>query len=267
MSLLAEKFAELKGKREKALILYVMAGDPSLEDLPSILQTLERGGADAIELGFPFSDPIADGPTIQASGQRALDLAVTPTAVLQALSGVRLSIPVVVMGYYNPVLRLGLANYARIAKQSGVSGNILSDLTPEEADAWIAASKAEGLDTIFLTAPTSTDARIAAVAQRSSGFIYAVSRTGVTGALDSVPADVDSLVKRIKAQTETPVCVGFGISKPEHVRTICSVADGAVIGSWLVDLVHREWKGGAGAATIEEQVRAMKEATKGSSQT
>ena len=258
---IAERFGYLKKKGEKALVLFVTAGDPALDQLPAILGCLQEGGADIIELGIPFSDPIADGPTIQASTQRALDRGVTPTAVFEALSQIKLEIPVVLMGYYNPVLRMGLETFAKRAKQAGASGTIITDFTPEEADDWISASQTVGLDNVFLTAPTSTDERITAVAKCSQGFVYAVSRTGVTGALESVPADVADLVSRIKKQTDTPVCVGFGISKPEHVRTITQVADGAVIGSWLVDLLANEWKNGAGAAIVKAKIRAMKAAT------
>jgi tryptophan synthase alpha chain len=258
---ISERFRQLKEKGEKALVLFVTAGDPALDQLPAILQCLQAGGADIIELGIPFSDPIADGPTIQASTQRALDLGVTPTAVFETLSQIKLDIPVVLMGYYNPVLRMGLEKFARKAKEAGASGTIITDFTPEEADDWIAASQDAGLDNIFLTAPTSTEERITAVAKCSQGFVYAVSRTGVTGALESVPVDVADLVARIKKQSDTPVCVGFGISKPEHVRTITQVADGAVVGSWLVDLLANEWKEGAGAAMIEAKVRALKQAT------
>lgn len=261
-SSLASTFGSLWERREKALILYVTGGDPSLEDLPAILETLQEGGADVIELGIPFSDPIADGPTIQASDQRALDRAVTPIAVLEALSKARIETPVVLMGYFNPVLRMGLSEFAAKAKKSGASGTIITDLTAEESDLWRESSKSAGLDTIMLAAPTSTDARLDEVCWRSSGFVYAVSRTGVTGALQSVPEEVDSLVRRIKARTELPVCVGFGISRPEHVRTICKVADGAVIGSWLVDLLHRTWDGGRGREETVKLLKEMKEATR-----
>ncbi|HEY3782687.1 MAG TPA: tryptophan synthase subunit alpha [Fimbriimonadaceae bacterium] len=258
---LTSTFEGLRKKGEKALVLFVSAGDPPLDQLPEIIDTLQQGGADIIELGIPFSDPIADGPTIQASSQRALDSGVTPIAILQALRKIELKVPVVLMGYYNPVLRIGLMDFAAEAKKAGASGTIISDLTPEESDSWLEICREEELDTIFLTAPTSTDNRLDEVCKRSSGFVYAVSRTGVTGALNSVPAEVGSLVTRIKERTSLPVCVGFGISKPEHVATICKVADGAVIGSWLVDLLHQNWDNGAGKSSIIAQLRAMKEAT------
>ncbi|MFI5384749.1 MAG: tryptophan synthase subunit alpha [Fimbriimonadales bacterium] len=262
MTPIAAKFAELKSRGEKALILFVTAGDPSLADLPSILETLLEGGADIVEVGIPFSDPIADGPTIQASTQRALDQGVTPTAVFDLLAEQSPKAPIVAMGYYNTVLRLGLTTAAKALKRAHIAGTIISDLTPEESGEWAAASRAEGLDTIFLAAPTSTDPRLDEVCRHSSGFVYAVSRTGVTSERVAVPPEARDLVTRIKARTGLPVCVGFGISKPEHVKMVCEVADGAVIGSWLVDLLAREWKGGAGREMIAGLVRELKYATK-----
>lgn len=261
MSALAERFAELRRKGEKALICYVTAGDPSLDALPEIVMMLEEAGADAIEIGMPFSDPIADGPTIQASSQRALDRGVTPRAVLEKISQTKCEIPLVLMGYTNPVYRWGYEAFASDAKKAGLSGVILSDMTPEESDDWVNACRTNGLDTIFLAAPTSTDARLDAVCSRSTGFVYAVSRTGVTGAANQAPPEVKDLVSRIKARTELPVCVGFGISRPEHVRMVCEVADGAVVGSWLVDLLVSEWRDGNRAQEIGRQVRELKQAT------
>ena len=237
MTALAQKFADLRARGEKALVLFVTAGDPPLEELPAVLETLAEGGADVIEVGVPFSDPFGEGTTIQASSQRALDAGATPQAVLEAIGRSRLTVPTVTMGYYNPVLRLGLESFARKSADHGVSGTIVSDLVPDEADAWCAASDKAGLDTIFLVAPTSTDARIRDVAKRSTGFVYVVSRTGVTGAENAVPTDVASLVARVRALTDRPICVGFGISTPEHVRRrVFEVADGAVVGSALVSL-------------------------------
>jgi len=260
--MLSATFDKLRSRKEAALVLFVTAGDPDLADLPNILSALVEGGADIIEIGLPFSDPIADGPVIQASSQRALDRGVTPGQVLDAISHSQVDVPLVLMGYYNPVLRLGLAEFARASKAAGISATIVSDLTPEEAGPWIDASRAESLDTVFLAAPTSTDERIGAVAQQASGFVYAVSRTGVTGLHQSAPPEVSELVHRIRQHTSTPVCVGFGISKPEHVRTIAQVADGAVVGSWLVDWLAANWKGGEGRADLVAAVKELKEATR-----
>jgi tryptophan synthase alpha chain len=261
MPSLTDRFALLRSRGEKALVLFVTAGDPPIDQLPAILAALEEGGADVIEVGIPFSDPIADGPTIQASSQRALDRGVTPLTVLTALKNSRVSVPLLTMGYYNTAHRVGLDRFASDLRSAGVSGTIMSDLTPEESDEWVRASRANGLENVFLAAPTSTDARVEEVCRRASGFVYAVSRTGVTGAGQTVPPDVANLVRRIKARTDLPVCVGFGISTPEHVRMVCEVADGAVIGSWLVDLLTREWNGGSGRDMIVERIRALKAAT------
>lgn len=257
-----DQFASLAAKAEKALVLFVTGGDPPLDQLPAIISALIEGGADVLEVGIPFSDPIADGPTIQASSQRALDRGVTPTAVLTALGATNLRVPTVTMGYYNSILRAGIDASAENMRKAGLSGTIISDLTPEESGAWVAASKANHLDNIFLVAPTSTDARIEAATSRASGFVYAVSRTGVTGAGETVPLEVQSLLRRVKGKTSLPVCAGFGVSTPEHVRMVCEVADGVVIGSFLVDLLMREWKDGAGKQLVIDQVAAWKSATR-----
>ncbi len=261
MVTLSDRFAGLKQRGEKALVLFFTAGDQPLSELPAIISALEEGGADVIEVGIPFSDPFGEGPTIQASSQRALDNGVTPSAILEAIGTADAQVPVVTMGYYNPVLRNGLESFAKRSHDMGSTGTIVSDLVPDESDEWCAASTKAGIETIFLVAPTSTQARIEEVAKRSTGFVYVVSRTGVTGAENQVPADVTGLVKRVKALTDKPVCVGFGISKPEHVRMVCEVADGAVVGSFLVNLLHKEWQGGAGRQKIVDAVRELKAAT------
>lgn len=265
MGRIAERFAALASRKERALVPFVLAGDPSLEDLPGILDALSTAGADVIEVGIPFSDPIADGPTIQAAGQRALDRGVTPTMVLDTLSRWRSGEgpPIVLMGYLNPILRMGFDEFATRAAASGCSGTIVSDLTPEESDEWREASRRVGLDTIFLAAPTSTDERLDIVCQNSTGFVYAISRTGVTGAAQAAPPEVSDLVQRIKARTDRAVCVGFGISQPEQVAMVCQAADGAVVGSWLVDRLARDWNCGEGRDRLIEDVRRLKAATRG----
>lgn len=258
---LTQKFAELAGRGEKALVCFFTAGDQPLDDLPRIVALLEEAGADAVEIGIPFSDPFGEGPTIQASSQRALDNGATVSKILDAISKCNASIPLVTMGYYNPVLRTGLADYAELSKKAGCTGTIISDLIPDEADDWDRASADAGIETIYLCAPTSTSERIAQVASRSTGFIYAVSRTGVTGAESEVPPEVTDLVSRVRALTNKPVCVGFGISKPEHVRLVCSVADGAVVGSALVKALHENWGTPDGEAKVAQLVRELKAAT------
>jgi tryptophan synthase alpha chain len=255
----SSRLAGLRAGGRKALIPFVTAGDPSLEDLPAILAALEEGGADVIEIGIPFSDPIADGPTIQASSQRALDRGVTPTRVLEALSQSRISAPIVLMGYYNSVLARGLQEFAVRAKEAGASGAIISDLIPEDAGPWIAACDSAGLEPVFLAAPTSTDDRLRKAAGASRGFVYAVSRTGVTGAGSEAPPEVRALVEQIRFFTELPVCVGFGISRPEHVQMVWQAADGAVVGSHLVELVRRLGEEGQGYRALAEEVRRLRE--------
>ena len=260
MTRLAARFAELKRRDEAALICYVVAGDPSLDDTERIVHALYAAGVDAIELGIPFSDPVADGPSIQAAAQRALDRGVTVAKTLDTLHRIRESseIPVVLMTYYNPVHRYGLDRFAADAKTAGADATILTDLTPEESAPWITAARAQDLDTVFLLAPTSTPERIRVVGELSTGFVYCVSRTGVTGARADVPADLPELVSRARARANAPVCVGFGISEPDHVRRIGGFADGVVVGSALVSLIAKS----AGDPELPERVHAYAAAMK-----
>ena len=262
MPTLSERFDLLKERREKALVLFVTAGDQPLSELHEIVSALEEGGADVLEIGIPFSDPFGEGPTIQASSQRALESGATPRNILDTIGEIRAEIPIVTMGYYNPILRFGLPEFATASATAGVCGTIVSDLIPDEAEPWCEASKVAGIDTIFLVAPTSTSARIDDVCARSTGFVYAVSRTGVTGAESQVPMNVSGLVGRIRERTAKPICVGFGISTPDHVRMVSEVADGAVVGSYLVNLLRREWNRGAGRSKIVAAVRELKSATR-----
>lgn len=260
MNTLTNKFADLKSKGEKALICFFTAGDQPLEDLPEIVAMLEAAGADMIEIGIPFSDPFGEGPTIQASSQRALDSGVTPDLILEAIGKCKSNIPLVTMGYYNPVLRKGLDSFAAASRNFGVTGTIISDLVADEGDEWDAASSQNQLETIYLVAPTSSEKRIQEVAARSTGFVYVVSRTGVTGAENAVPLEVSGLVNRCKELTDKSVCVGFGISTPEHVKMVCQSADGAVVGSVIVKMLHEKWD--SDRESISNFVRSLKEATK-----
>lgn len=264
MSSLGSRFEQLSARGEKALILFVTAGDPPLDQLLDILDTLQEGGADVIEVGLPFSDPIADGPVIQASSQRALDHGASTRAILDCLRSwkPRAQIPVVLMGYMNPILRAGAEEFASAAAEVGVSGTIISDLTPEEGDEWISTSKLHFLDNIFLAAPTSTDERLDTVCAKSRGFVYAVSRTGVTGKGSSDLGEVETLVNRLRAKTKLPVCVGFGIREPDQVRQVCKIADGAIVGSWLVQFLAEKWNGGQGREELREKVSRLKMATR-----
>lgn len=256
------RFDQLRGRNEAALILYVTAGDPEISQLPDVIDALCEGGADVIEVGIPFSDPIADGPTIQASTFRALRRGVTPTGVFSALQGARPSIPIVLMGYCNPALKLGWPHFASEAVAAGASGVILSDLIADEAAEWRESAKRASLDTIFLAAPTSTDERLAKVCESSSGFVYAVSRTGVTGSENPVPPDAAELVARLKRFTSLPICVGFGVSTPSQVGAIARLADGVIVGSALVERLATDWNDGAGRQAIVDWVRALKDATR-----
>lgn len=262
MTKLQAKFESLKATGEKALVAFFTAGDQPLDELPAIVAALAEGGADAIEIGIPFSDPFGEGPTIQASSQRALDNGTTSIQILSAIGQVSTDVPLLVMGYYNPILRFGLSEFALASAKAGVSGSIVSDLVPDEAGDWFVASQAAGIDTVFLVAPTSTDKRISEVAEKTTGFVYAVSRTGVTGAENQMPPDIQILVQRISAKTEKPICVGFGISTPEHVRVVCQGADGAVVGSQIVQLLHNTWNGGQGKGELISYVKSLKEATR-----
>ncbi len=265
MSRLSQTFEALRRRNEKALICFVTAGDPTPERTADIIAALAEAGADAVEIGIPFSDPLADGPSIQASSQRALDQGMTVPKSLEVIRQTRARVPdlpLIPMTYYNPIRHYGLERYAADAKAAGADAHIVTDLTPEEADEWKRLSVKEGLDTVFLLAPTSTPDRIAVVSDLSSGFIYCVSRTGVTGAREDIPAELMGVVERIKARASLPVCVGFGVSRPEHARRIAAFADGVVVGSSLVDLVHQNRESPHLLACIRDYVAGLKAATK-----
>ncbi|GBC94560.1 Tryptophan synthase alpha chain [bacterium HR16] len=228
--------------------------------------TIAEAGADIIEIGIPFSDPLADGPTIQSSTFRALQQGVTPTSALEMIARVRTQsdVPLVVMTYFNPVWQMGVARFAQEAAEAGVDGVIMTDMPPDEAGEWHPVARQHGLDTIFLVAPTSTPERMRLVAQMSSGFVYCVSRTGVTGAREDLPKEVPQMLQAMRRLTELPLCVGFGISRPEHVQAVCRVADGAVVGSAVVSIIAQEAEKGEQAVlpAVHRFVRELKEATK-----
>ncbi len=264
MTRLSDRLSTLKARGERALGCYIMAGDPSLDATVQIARALDVAGVDAIELGVPFSDPLADGPSIQASGQRSLAGGTRTVDVLEVVRRIRRDseIPIVLMTYYNPTLRYGVRRFAADAAAAGADGVIQTDLTPEEAGEWIAAARERQLDTVFLLAPTSTDARIEVVCRISTGFIYCVSRTGVTGARQDVPEELRDFVGRVKDRASVPVCVGFGISRPEHVRWIGEFADGVVVGSALVDLIARSGEGPPLFEEVRRFAAGLKEATR-----
>lgn len=242
MNRIDAKFRELKLRKEKALVVYLTAGFPSARMLPDLVNACVDAGVDVVELGVPFSDPLADGPTIQAASEKALANGVSPVWVLKQVKQLRrrgVEVPLGLMTYYNPVLRYGLRRFCGDAAAAGVDGLIVPDLPPEEAEDLLKAARPRGLDTIFLAAPTSTRERLKQAVRRSTGFIYYVSLTGVTGARSSLPAQVDAQVRAIKGMTRLPVCVGFGVSTPAQVRQVVHAADGAIVGSALMSLVGR----------------------------
>lgn len=236
MNRIDRKFQDLKKENKKAFIAYITAGDPSLDAAKRIVLTLEDAGVDIIELGIPFSDPLADGPVIQAASYRALQNKVTLKKIFTMAGILRKTtdIPIAFMTYYNPVLRYGVEKFIKSCRHNGVDGVIIPDLPYEEARDMIRCAKREGIATIFLAAPTSTRKRIRNIVKNSTGFIYYVSLTGVTGARRNLPSEVASNVRMIKSITKKPVAVGFGISAPRQARDIVRIADGAIIGSAIV---------------------------------
>lgn len=261
MSRIEETFVKLKREGAGALIPYIMCGDPDLATTLQIVPALVDGGADVVELGVPFSDPIAEGPTIQRAAERALASHTSLADCMGVAKQLRdrgVGVPLLLMGYYNPIHHYGIARFAEHAAATGVDGAIVPDLPPEEADELANALGAKGLDLIFLLTPTSTEERIVKVCQRASGFIYCVSLLGVTGARAEFSASVGELVQRIRQHTSLPIVIGFGISRPEHVAQATSIADGAVVGSALVDrLFHAEDK----PAAAREYAAELKAAT------
>lgn len=238
MSRIAATFDRLRETGRPALIPFIVAGDPDLVTTGQFVAALGRAGADLIELGVPFSDPVADGPVNQRAYQRALTGGVTLRAVLEFVGRTRPVVPVVLLSYYNPIVQYGVEQFCDDAMRHGVDGIVIPDLPADEADQLVSAAQPAGLDTIFLLAPTSTDPRIKLAAGRSSGFIYCVSVTGVTGVRDELSDEVQQLVGRIKRVTQTPVCVGFGVSSPEQARAVAKFADGVIVGSALVSLLE-----------------------------
>jgi tryptophan synthase alpha chain len=261
---ISQRFAQLRASGELGLVAYITAGDPSLDGTHRFVLALAEAGADVVELGIPFSDPLADGPTIQRASERALKAGTTLASVLELVRRIRQSseVPLVLFGYYNPVLQMGLEKFATAASSAGADGVLITDLTPEESADYRRILAAHHLDTIFLGAPTSTDERLATIAACSSGFLYLISRTGVTGAKDALPNDLPSLVRRARGVTQLPIAVGFGISLPGHVSVLGGLADAAVVGSALVTEIERAKSIDAAASALIERVRSLKEAAR-----
>lgn len=237
MTRIDAKFAELTAKSKKAFVAYVMAGDPDYDTSLEVVNGLPGAGVDIIELGLPFTDPMADGPTIQLAGQRALAAGMTLKRTLQLATEFRKgddTTPIVLMGYYNPIYSHGVETFLQDAKAAGIDGLIVVDLPPEEDDELCIPAQKAGLNFIRLATPTTDDGRLPKVLQNTSGFVYYVSITGITGAAEAEAVDVGPEVARIKSQTDLPVIVGFGIKTPDSSRAIACVADGAVVGSAIV---------------------------------
>jgi tryptophan synthase alpha chain len=264
MSRISRRFSELRERGEKALVPFITGGDPGILATDPLVLEMEEAGADIVEIGIPFSDPLADGRSNQAAYTRALERGVRPRDVLEAVARIRRvsEIPIVLMTYFNPVVRYGLSRFAGDAAEAGVDGIIATDLTPEEAGPWVREARRAGLDTIFLLAPTSTADRIARVCELSSGFVYCVSRVGITGAQASIPDELGELVLKIRSHTDKPVVVGFGISSRDQVQQVCAIADGAVVGSALVDFIHSRHRHDDFLPQVGAFVRELKAGTR-----
>jgi len=242
MTRITRLFDRLKAEGRTGMIAYLTAGDPTPEATPGLVAALERGGADLIELGVPFSDPIADGPVIQQAGDRAIKAGTTLRRVLEMAAKIRTTseIPLLLFTYLNPALRYGFAKLAQDAKAAGIDGCLLTDVSVEEAEEYVSVMRAAGLDTVFLAAPTSTEERLALVARYSSGFIYLVSRTGITGEQTSIADSAMPLVERMRRHTDLPLAMGFGISTPAHVEAFNGKVEGIVVGSAVVRQIERD---------------------------
>jgi tryptophan synthase alpha chain len=263
-SRIARRFAELAKHGEMGIVAYLTAGDPTLDATEKIVLAAAEAGADVIELGVPFSDPLADGPTIQRASERALKSGTTLAGILALVARLRRSteVPIVLFSYFNPILQMGIEKFAAAAAKAGADGVLATDLTPEEAADYRAILRAHNLDTIFLAAPTTTDARLAKIAAVTSGFLYLISRTGVTGTRDALPEDLPAFVRRVRQHTRLPIAVGFGISLPTHVTVLGGIADAAVVGSAIVAEIEKAATPERAAEIVANLIRTLKQAGK-----
>ena len=263
MSRIDRTFDKLNEKGHSALIPFIMAGDPDIKTTETLVFKMAEAGADIIELGIPFSDPLADGPTIQSASQRALQNGVNLKDILSLVERSKgVGIPLVLMTYFNPVFRYGLRDFAEACHRSGVDGVIVPDLPPEEAGPWVQEARRTGLDTIFLIAPTSPPGRIRLVSRFSRGFIYYVSVTGVTGTREKLPEELMLAVKAVKEQSKKRVAVGFGISTPEQAKRISRFADGVIIGSAIVKMIEENLKNPEMISKVQDFIYSFAKALK-----
>jgi tryptophan synthase alpha chain len=260
MSRLGHTFERIRAEGGPGLVTYTTVGDPDLPRSAEILLALDGAGADVLEVGIPFSDPLADGPVIQRATERALAAGGSLRSALATIERLRprLRASVVVFSYANPMLRVGIGEFAKRAAAAGVDGVLALDLPIEEATEFRETLAAAGIDTIFLLSPTTTDARIRRAAELGRGFLYGISRLGVTGARESVAAGAEAMVRRIRAHTTLPIALGFGISRPEHVAEVCAYADAAVVGSALVSVIAGAANEPDLIARVEEYIRWLK---------
>src|ERR1700741_320582 len=270
-----ERFRSLREAGELGIVAYLTAGDPSLDATLQFVIAMAEAGADVIELGVPFSDPLADGPTIQRASERALKNGATLARVIDLVCEIRKAnsqaneVPIVLFSYYNPVFQMGLEKFATAASAAGADGVLITDLTPEESEDYRRIMAAHHLDTVFLGAPTSTDERLEKIAECSSGFLYLISRTGVTGAKDVLPDDFPARLRRAHNATQLPIAVGFGISLPGHVSVLGGLADAAVVGSALVAEIEKATADNSGeagigvaAAALADRIHSLKAAAR-----
>ncbi len=260
MNRIDQKFERLRSRGQQAFIPYLTAGDPDLDSTLEIVLAMEDAGADIVELGVPFSDPIADGPVIQRATERALNSGTSVESVLDLVRRIRSKseIPLVLMSYYNPLLNQGLTELAHKASDAGLDGILATDLTVEESKPFVDAMRGASLSSVFLVAPTSPDERVEKIARRSTGFLYAVSRTGVTGATHTLSDELVGFIRRLRQHTDRPLAVGFGISGPEHVRAVWKEADAAIVGSAIVQRIEQRLGQSDMAAGVGELIRWMR---------
>lgn len=267
MNRIEKRFKELTKSKECALIPFVTAGDPTPDVTVEVVLEMARQGADIVELGLPFSDPLADGPTIQAASFRALEQGMNPELYFQIVEQIRRhsDIPLVLMGYYNPVLKMGLETFADMAVKAGIDGTIIPDLPFEEAEAWRKVARENGLSNILLVAPNTPEGRVKKIAKASTGFLYYVSVLGITGARTELPPELAQGLKKVKELSAKPVAVGFGISRPEQVKALRDAADGIIVGSAIVKMLYESYRSHGKEAAVKQVgtfVSDLKKATR-----